>query len=82
MKRRNEMITDFKESNRIILFRDLTYDEIKKEIDERKFEDILLDKYDEFVAFCEKVEHEGDRVKSITSYYAEGELQFEVKYKD
>ena len=76
------MTTDFKNTDRIILFRDLTYDEIKKEVDERKFEDILLDKFGDFVAFCEKVESEANTIESISSYYEEGELRFDVKYKE
>lgn len=75
------MITDFTETDRIILFRDLTYDEIKKEIDERKFEDILLDKFGDFVTFCEKVEQNAENIETISSYYEEGELRFDIKYK-
>lgn len=76
------MITNFGETNRIILFRDLTYDEVKKEVDERKFEDILLDKFSDFVAFCEKVEQAAEKIETISSYYEEGDLRFDIKYKE
>ena len=75
------MITDFTETDRIILFNNLTYDEIKKEIDERKFEDILMDKFGDFVAFCEKVEQNAENIKAISSFYEDGELRFDIKYK-
>lgn len=76
------MVTNFEKTDRIILFRDLTYDEIKKEIDERKFEDILLDKFSDFVAFCEKVEQDAEKIETISSYYESGDLRFDIKYKE
>lgn len=75
------MITNFEKTDRIILFRNLTYDEVKKEVDERKFEDILLDKFNDFVAFCEKVEQDAEKIETISSYYEDGDLRFDINYK-
>lgn len=75
------MISDYSHVNRVNLFKELTYDELKKEIDEQKFEDIIFDKYDEFVAFCTEIESNKSAINSVSCEYIDGELMFDIKYK-
>ena len=75
------MISDYTHVNRVNLFKELTYDELKKEIDEQKFEDIIFDKYDNFVAFCTEIESNKSNIKSVSCDYVNGELIFDVEFK-
>ena len=72
---------DFSKTDRISLFNNLTYDEVKKQIDERKFEGILLDKYNEFVEACNEIEEHADELKSVSCVLKDGEVSFELEYK-
>lgn len=76
------MINDYSDVDRIVIFRDLTYDEMKQEIDDNKFEDILSDRYEDFVHVCEIIEEKKSQIESVTCVFEDGQVKFDIKEKE
>lgn len=66
--------------NRIEIFRHLTVDEIKNEINEIVFDNLLGAHYNEFVEFCEKIKAHANEISTVSCYIENGELNFEITY--
>lgn len=69
-------------ANRIVLLREVTRDETGVEVDEQKLEDVLCDRYPDFVRMCEEVEADRENVISISSTLEDGIIKFDVQKKN
>lgn len=67
--------------NRIDIFRNLVYDEIRKEVNEQIIDDIVMEKFDEFIDLCNELEAKGESIESVKCHYENGELYFDITYK-
>lgn len=76
------MVSLDKLTTRIHIFRHLSIDEIDNSINMKIFENLLNEYYDTFISFCNTIRQANRNVDTISCYLEEGELKFELKYKD
>lgn len=50
-------------------------------VDDQILEDVLCDRYFDFVKLCEEVESTRSEIKAITSKYENGQTKFEIQKK-
>lgn len=74
-------MTDYTTADRIVLLRDVTFDEMKQKIDDQKLEDILCDRYPDFVRMCEAIESDRENIESVTAVYEDEQVKFQIKMK-
>lgn len=68
-------------TDHIVVFRQLTIDELSNSINEDKFSMILKDRYLEFLSLCDEVIGRSD-IEGVSCYIEGGELKFAIKYKE
>lgn len=68
-------------TDHIVVFRQLTIDELSNSINEDKFSMILKDRYLEFLSLCDEVIGRSD-IEGVSCYIESGELKFTIKYKE
>lgn len=69
-------------SNRMVLFRHLTSKELSSTVNEAIFKGLLVDSYDKFVEACDYVEHNLEKITSVSCFIEDGEIHFTYIYNN
>lgn len=69
-------------SNRMELFRHLTSDELRSDINQVIFKGLLEDHYDKFVDACDYVKFNREIIASVSCFIESGEVNFVYTYKN
>ena len=72
---------NFNHMNRMAFLKDLLCDD-RSEVDENTLEELMMEKYDEFVDVCKEIEENVDRIESVKIIHDNGNLKFDIVYKE